>query len=235
MSQGFKAVIFDMDGLIFDTERIARWAWNRALENQGYTMSDELFNDLYMEFIGRDLSWRKKCLQRIYGESFPFESVTAQRIEIGDSLEIREGLPLKPGVLDLLNHLSELGVILGLATGTSLIRTIRRLTDTGINEYFATIVTSENVSQGKPAPDIFLEASLRLDVVPSQCVVFEDSCAGVTAALSAGMCTIMVPDLEQPTPQIKSLVYQVLNSLEQANELLEGLFETGRTPLKIYR
>ncbi|NMG06157.1 HAD family phosphatase [Brasilonema sp. UFV-L1] len=224
MSQHFKAAIFDMDGLLFDTESIARWAWKKALENHGYGMSDNFFNDLYKEFIGRDLSWREKFLKRRYGASFPFESVKAERIKIGDDREMQEGLPIKPGALELLNQLSAFGVILGLATGTSLIRTTRRLMNAGIYQNFATIVTSENVAQGKPAPDIFLEVSRRIDVAPQECVVFEDSFVGVEAASSARMCTIMVPDLEQPSAQIRSLAYKVLDSLEQASELLEELF-----------
>jgi HAD superfamily hydrolase (TIGR01509 family) len=215
-----QAAIFDMDGLLFDTESIARWAWKQALASHGYMMNDEL----YKEFIGRDLSWREKILKKRYGENFPFESVTAQRIKIGDEREMREGLPTKAGVLDLLNKLSSLGITIGLATGTSRTRTIRRLTNAAIYQYFTTIVTSEDVAQGKPAPDIFLEVSRRINVVPWQCVVFEDSSVGVEAAFTAGMHTIMVPDIEQPSSEIKSLAYRVLNSLEEVSELMEELF-----------
>jgi HAD superfamily hydrolase (TIGR01509 family) len=216
-----QAAIFDMDGLLFDTESIARWAWKNALKNHGYMISDDFYN----EFVGRDLSWRKKILKKRYGESFPFESVTAQRIEIGDERELREGLPVKAGVLNLLNRLNNLGVIIGLGTGTSRSRTVRRLTKAGIQQYFTTIVTSEDVAEGKPAPDIFLEVSRRINVAPLQCVVFEDSCVGVEAAFTAKMCTIMVPDIEQPSPEIRRLAYRVLNSLEEVSELLlEELF-----------
>ncbi|RCJ33503.1 HAD family hydrolase [Nostoc minutum NIES-26] len=220
VSPSIRAAIFDMDGLLFDTESIARWAWKEALASHGYAMSDELYN----EFIGRDLSWREKILKKRYGENFPFESVTAQRIKIGDEREMREGLPTKAGVLDLLNRLNNLGVIIGLATGTSRVRTVRRLTNAAIHQYFTTIVTSEDVALGKPAPDIFLEVSRRINVVPWQCVVFEDSSVGVKAALTAGMCTIMVPDIEQPSPEITSLAYRVLKSLEQVSDLIEELF-----------
>ncbi len=221
MLSSIRAAIFDMDGLLFDTESIARWAWKKAIENHGYVMSDQLYNEL----IGRDLSWRERIFKKRYGENFPFESVTAQRIIIGDEREIREGLPIKAGVLDLLNKLSTVGVIMGLATGTSRIRTIRRLTDAGIYPYFTTIVTSEDVAEGKPAPDIFLEASRQINVAPLQCVVFEDSSVGIQAAFQAGMCAIMVPDIEQPSPEVASLAYRVFNSLEQVSELLEELFE----------
>lgn len=216
MLPDIRAAIFDMDGLLFDTESIARWAWKQALASHGYLMSD----DFYHEFVGRDLSWREKVLKERYGSSFPFDSVTAQRIEIGDRRELQEGLPLKSGVLDLLKRLSHLGIVIALATGTSRHRTIRRLTNAGILQYFTTIVTSEDVTQGKPAPDIYLEASRRINVAPVQCVVFEDSCVGIEAAFSAGMYPIMIPDIEQPSPEIRCLAYQVLDSLEQVYKLL---------------
>jgi HAD superfamily hydrolase (TIGR01509 family) len=212
-----RAAIFDMDGLLFDTESIARWAWKQALASHGYMMSD----DFYKEFVGRDLSWREKILKQRYGNNFPFDAITTQRIEIGDRRELQEGLPLKTGVLDLLYQLNHLGIVVALATGTSRSRTIRRLTNAGIPHYFTTIVTSEDVAEGKPAPDIYLEASRRINVAPVQCVVFEDSCVGIEAAFSAGMYPIMVPDIEQPSPEIRCLAYQVLDSLEQASELLE--------------
>ena len=215
-----RAVIFDMDGLLFDTESIARWAWKQALKDHGYIMND----DLYMQFVGRDLTWREKLLKKIYGDSLPFESVTVQRIEIGDERELREGLPMKPGVLDLLYTLSDLGVVIALATGTAHTRAMRRLKNAGINQYFTTIVTSADVAEGKPAPDIFLEVSRRLNVEPVQCVVFEDSFVGVEAAFQAGMCPIMVPDIEQPSAEIRRLAYRVLDSLEETRELLPELF-----------
>ncbi|WP_414564119.1 MULTISPECIES: HAD family hydrolase [unclassified Anabaena] len=215
----FQAAIFDMDGLLFDTESIARWAWKQALSNFGYIMND----DLYLEIVGRDLSWREKLLKKKYGDSLPFDSVTTKRIEIGDAREIEEGLPLKPGVLDLLKQLSSLNVTIGLATGTDRVRAIRRLTNADIHQYFTTIVTSEDVAEGKPAPDIFLEVSRRMNIAPMQCVVFEDSCVGVKAAFQAGMCPIMIPDIEQPSWEITNLAYCVFNSLEQVSALLTDI------------
>lgn len=221
MLRDIRAAIFDMDGLLFDTESIARWAWQKALANHGYIMNDNFYN----EFIGRDLSWREKILKQRYGNNFPFEEVTRQRIEIGDRRELQEGLPTKPGALNLLSNLNSLGMIIALATGTSRSRTIRRLSNAGILHYFTTIVTSEDVPQGKPAPDIYLEVSRRIHVAPMQCVVFEDSSVGIEAAFTAGMYAIMIPDIEKPSPEIRCLTYQVLDSLEQVSELLEKRLE----------
>ncbi|MDB9540978.1 HAD family hydrolase [Anabaenopsis arnoldii] len=216
MLSSYRGAIFDMDGLIFDTESIARWAWKQALKEHGYIMSDNLYRSL----VGRDLSWREKLLKKVYGESLPFDSVTTQRIAIGDERELREGLPMKPGVLDLLQRLNDLGMMIGLATGTGRTRAIRRLTNAGIKQYFTIIVTSEDVAEGKPAPDIFLEASHRMNIAPAECIVFEDSCVGVEAAFEAGMCAIMVPDIEEPSPEISNLAYGVFKSLEEVGELL---------------
>ncbi|QLE56626.1 HAD family phosphatase [Nostoc sp. TCL26-01] len=216
MLPNIRAAIFDMDGLLFDTESIARWAWQQALASHGYVMSD----DFYSEFVGRDLSWREKILKQKYGNNFPFEAVKRQRIEIGDRRELQEGLSIKAGVLDLLGQLNNLGIVIALATGTSRSRTIRRLNNAAILHHFTTIVTSEDVAQGKPAPDIYLEVSRRINVAPVQCLVFEDSCVGVEAAFSAGMYPIMVPDIEQPSPEIRCLAYQVFDSLVQVGELL---------------
>lgn len=221
MLANIRAAIFDMDGLLFDTESIARWAWQQALASHGYVMSD----DFYGEFVGRDLSWREKILKQKYGNNFPFEAVKRQRIEIGDRRELQEGLSIKAGVLDLLDQLNNLGLVIALATGTSRSRTIRRLNNAGILHYFTTIVTSEDVAQGKPAPDIYLEVSRRINVAPVQCLVFEDSCVGVEAAFSAGMYPIMVPDIEQPSPEIRCLTYQVFESLVQVSELLAQRLE----------
>lgn len=217
MLTNIRAAIFDMDGLLFDTESIARWAWQQALASHGYMMSD----DFYQEFVGRDLTWREKILKQRYGNDFPFDAIKTHRIEVGDRRELHEGLPMKPGALNLLCQLHSLEIVIALATGTARSRTIRRLSNAGILHYFTTIVTSEDVPEGKPAPDIYLEVSRRIHVAPVQCVVFEDSCVGIEAAFSAGMYPIMIPDIEHPSPEIRCLTYKVFDSLEQASQLLE--------------
>jgi HAD superfamily hydrolase (TIGR01509 family) len=216
----YQAAIFDMDGLLFDTESIGRWAWGKALESYGYAMSDTIYND----FIGRDMAWRERVLKGAFGAAFPFEAVKALRIKLGDTREVEQGLPIKPGVLEVLHTLQNFPIKIGLATGTIRERTLRRLIHAKIDKHFTTVVTSEDVVNGKPAPDIFLETSRRLDVAAKACVVFEDSSAGIKAAAAAGMLSIMVPDLEDPPKDIVRIPYRILPSLEHQTHLLNELF-----------
>lgn len=209
------AVIFDMDGLLLDTEATSRWAWDQAMAEHGYRMTDEI----YRQFIGLVMNDRVKILQNRFGTTFPSDSVMVRRIELGDNREIEQGLAVKPGAIELVQTLAKQGIPLAVATGTFAPRTIRRLKSIGIFHHFAVIVTGEQVAAGKPAPDIFLEASRQLAVPAQRCLVFEDSCAGVRAASAAGMKVIMVPDLEMPTPEIAALAYRILPTLEYAIDL----------------
>lgn len=215
-SAQFAAVIFDMDGLLLDTEATSRWAWDQAMAEHGYRMSDEI----YQQFIGLVMNDRIKILQQRFGAAFPSQSVMARRIELGDTREIEQGLAVKPGALELVKALAARGLPLAVATGTFAPRTMRRLKSIGLDHHFNAIVTGDQVSAGKPAPDIFLEASRQLAIPTDRCLVFEDSCAGVQAAHAAGMSVIMVPDLEAPTPEVAAVCYRILPSLQQAIALI---------------
>lgn len=191
-----RAAIFDMDGLLFDTESVGRWAWTEALAEVGLTMTDAL----YRRLVGKDMDSRRRILGEHFGAALPFEQVKERRLAIGDERERSGGLAAKPGARELVNALADAGVPLALGTGTERERALRRLRDGGMDR-FGVIVTSADVAAGKPAPDIFLEAARQLGVAPQECVVFEDSPAGVAAAVRAGMAVFVVPDLEPPTAE----------------------------------
>ncbi len=195
-SKTLRAAIFDMDGLLFDTESIGRWAWTEALAEVGLTMTDEL----YRKLVGKDMASRRRILYEYFGAGLPFEQVKERRLAIGDERERGGGLAAKPGARELVAALAAAGVPLALGTGTERERAQRRLRDGGM-DHFDVIVTSADVGVGKPAPDIFLEAARRLGVAPDDCAVFEDSPAGVAAAERAGMAVFVVPDLEAPTAE----------------------------------
>lgn len=216
-SSEFSAIIFDMDGLLINTEATSRWAWDQALAEHGYRMSDVI----YRQFIGLVIDDRLKILHEHFGATFPSKSVMARRIELGDSLEIEQGLSVKPGALELIQKLTIKGWPLALATGTYAPRTHRRLESIGLAQSFKVIVTGDQVKNGKPDPDIFLEASQQLAIPAARCLVFEDSCAGVQAAHAAGMQVIMVPDMQQPSPEVAKLAYRILPTLNQAIDLVD--------------
>jgi HAD superfamily hydrolase (TIGR01509 family) len=219
MPQPYAGAIFDMDGLLFDTELLGRQAWSEALERFGYRLTEEL----YLSFIGRDIGWRGRLLKQHFGPEFPFEAVKQARMALGDARELAEGVPPKPGARELVLALHERGVPLALATGTERARARRRLEAAGMAECFRTIVTSEDVPQGKPAPDTFLEAARRLGLAPSACIVFEDSCAGASAAAAAGAGIVLVPDMESPEP-VRHLIRHELSDLTAALALIDSWF-----------
>lgn len=219
MTKRYTGAIFDMDGLLFDTELLGRQAWSEALARFGYQLTEEL----YLSFIGRDITWRGRLLKEHFGPEFPFEDVKRARMELGDARELAEGVPPKPGARELVLALHERKIPLALATGTERGRARRRLDEAGIAHCFRTIVTSEDVPHGKPAPDIFLEAAHRLRLSPSACLIFEDSCAGVTAAAAAGASVVVVPDMESPEP-VRDLAAHELGDLLAAREFVDTWF-----------
>jgi len=205
-------VIFDMDGLLLDTERIARIAWQEAARRAGYEMSDVLFCSL----IGRRERDSTELLRTAFGPAFDFEKSKALCNSLYQDYIATHGLPLKPGVLELLGDLSARRIPLGLATSTHSPVAQLRLKQAGLLDYFSILVTGNEVAHGKPAPDIYLEATRRLGIDPAVSFALEDSHVGVRAAHAARLKVIMVPDLVAPTPEITALTALVVPSLHEA-------------------
>jgi HAD superfamily hydrolase (TIGR01509 family) len=220
----FRAAIFDMDGLLFDTETVGRWAWTQALAEVGLNMTDEL----YARLVGRDMEWRRRVLCERFGGALPFDQVMRRRLAIGDERERNGGLAAKSGARELVNALADAGVPLALGTGTERARALRRLRDGGMDR-FRELVTSADVNAGKPAPDIFLEAARRLGVASAECVVFEDSPAGVEAARRAGMAVFVVPDLEAPTDEVRRAAQALAADLNALLPEVERAFAVSLT------
>ncbi len=209
VDSSIKVAIFDMDGLLFDTERVARWAWAIALGKYGFHLTDAIYD----EFVGRDMAWRQTVLMKHFGPGLPLPEIMEERIGIGDAREAAEGLPPKPGVNEILDECKAHGLRIGLATGTTRERTLRRLKQSDIARYFDAIVTSADVSRGKPAPDIYIKTLDRLAKNAGEAIAFEDSPAGVVSAADAGIRTIMVPDMEAPTVEASRRAFRVYTSL----------------------
>lgn len=220
-----RAVIFDMDGLMLDSERIAFSAWKRACLEAGHPISDETI----LAMVGRTTSDSEQILREAMGPDFPLQEVKERRIRYTD-MEIHEqGMPVKPGLCELLDLLDRAGVSKGVATSTTRARAMMKLGKAGIANRFPVIVAGNEVQRGKPAPDIYLLTAERLSVPPHDCVVLEDSDPGVFAAHAAGMQVIIVPDLKQPSEEAKALAYAVSPSLHEVRHYLPTVLR-GQLP-----
>lgn len=211
------AVIFDMDGLMLDTERIYHITWRTAGRELGYHFSDALL----LATTGRTFQDCYQLLLDTHGSDFPLQSFQGLWPVHWNRYVARNGIPQKPGLTQLLDLLETAQVPKAVATSTTHDEAHFTLRTGQIHKYFNIVVSGEQIKQGKPAPDIYLEAARRLGVDPQHCVALEDSEAGVLAAAAAGMYTIMVPDTKQPSVEVAARARHVFPTLNEARQLIE--------------
>jgi HAD superfamily hydrolase (TIGR01509 family) len=214
-----EAVIFDMDGLMIDSERVSLACWSQAAGEQALPFSD----DFWLGMVGLgDRDCEQRLLQHISADE-----VAALFARCHDLYEERtqQGLPLRPGIVEILQLLQAHDIPRAVATSTRQPRASRKLAATGLLAYFDHVVTSSDVAHPKPAPDIYLLAAQKLGKDPSRCLALEDSPAGIRAAVSAGMTAIQVPDLVHPDEALRALGHRIVNSLRDAHALLVPLLK----------
>ena len=204
-----KAVIFDMDGVLFDTESICLKAWEEVGREYGLREIAQTAVDC----IGLNLTDTEEVFRERYGRDIDFELYHGECTRhFKESIE-RDGLPLKPGVWEILTFLKKRGCPVGLAS-SSLESSVRKhIQRAGIGEFFQVVVGGDMVKHSKPLPDIYLLACEKLGVAPEDTAAIEDSPNGLRSAYAAGMRPIMVPDLIAPTPQIEALLWKRCNNL----------------------
>ena len=212
-----EAVLFDMDGLMFDTERMYQKAWLQAGRQMGVPMEPEIVDRLR----GRNREGCARVCREAFGEDFDFDAMrTACRALMARWIE-EDGLPVKPGLYELLAELERRGIPAVLATSTTRDSALSHLQRAKVDRYFLGAVCGDEVSHSKPDPEVFLKAAALAGRDPARCMVLEDSPAGVRAGAAAGCFTVMVPDLTAPDEELKKLADEILPGLRDVIPLLD--------------
>jgi len=221
-----RAVVFDLDGLMVDTERIALECWIEAAGSFGWEISPETC----LALVGIDSRESRQALLDRMGGSFPMAEVSARgRVRYLERLR-GEGVQVKPGLLELLDWLASRAVPIAVATSTQQELALEKLVLAGLRERFDTIVGGDQVPRGKPAPDVYREAIARIGAEPARCIALEDSEIGLRAAHAAGATCIVVPDLLPPSPEFEPLAHAIVPSLREAHALLATMLGGGAAP-----
>lgn len=213
-------MVFDMDGILFDTERMSVEGWRDTAAEMGFgDMEEGIYG-----CIGLNRTDCKSFLLKTYGEDFPYEEFrekTAARF--AERME-KDGLPVMKGAAELLEWLSGQNVKIALASSTNTASVRSHLERAGFTDYFQEVIGGDMVEHSKPRPDIYLKACALLGVEPGEAVAVEDSPNGIRSSHAAGMLPVMVPDLVKPTEEIRRLLYAECRSLSAVRDFLAERF-----------
>lgn len=208
--------VFDMDGLMFDTERLVYEIWKKMMDERGLPYD----SDDFKQTVGK----RKLEVQNFYfgkyGADFPYWELSQTCRERYIEYISSEGIPVKKGLNEILDVIKGFGGKIAMATSTSRYTAELNIKVGGVAEYFDVLVCGDDVKNGKPHPEVFLTAANKLGFEPQECAAFEDSINGIKSAHAAGMTTFMVPDLIQPTEEIIPMIDFLCKDLSEAAEIL---------------
>lgn len=216
MNKDFDAVVFDMDGVIFDSERATMYCWIELAEK--YDIKDIMTP--YYACIGTTMVRTREIMLETYGKDFPYDEYAKEASIMYHSKYDGGRLPMKEGIVELLDYLKSNGKKIALASSSRRQTVVNQLRDAKILDYFDAVICGDMVEKSKPAPDIFLKACEEIDVAPERAYGIEDSYNGIRALHNANMHPIMVPDLLEPTEEITGLSEVILRSLTEVIQYL---------------
>ena len=214
-----RGVLFDMDGLILDTEKLYTRFWQEAAHCLGYPMTKE--QALGIRSTNHQIAAAR--IKSYFGPDTPYEEIRNKRIELMEAFIDKEGVEAKPGIHELLAYLKAHGIPTCIATSSPLERVQKYLSFVRLEDCFDQIVTAYMVKKGKPEPDIYLCAASQLGLAPRDCLALEDSPSGLIAAYRAGCLPVMIPDQDQPDEEIRKLLFARVDRLDLVIQLLEQI------------
>jgi HAD superfamily hydrolase (TIGR01509 family) len=210
-----KAVVFDLDGTLIDSESLVHESYMAAADRHRVPFTDEQF----MSLVGRHRQYSEAKMREYFGADFPLEKFYATvSAHVGD-----RAAPLKPGVVELLDHLDAASLPYALATSSGPPWVARHFRAHGIGERFRQVVTRDDVTHGKPHPEPYLKASTALGYSPHDVLGVEDSPTGLRSAHAAGLMAVLVPDLIQPDEEARGHALHVVKSLDDVREMLRHM------------
>lgn len=213
-----KAAIFDMDGLMFDTERLGSQCWAQVGRELGVDISESILSQLR----GLTRPEYRAAFVRHLGQLLDYDSASARQKQLFWARIEAEGVPIKPGLIELLTFFQQKKIPTAMATASHQDRASRYLELSGLRPYFKSFVFGNQASHGKPDPELFLLAASELQTTPESCLVLEDSINGVRAGIAGGFHTVMIPDLVQPDPALDSQLHAKFETLSQVIPYFEA-------------
>ncbi len=211
-----EAVVFDMDGVIFDSERLVLECWTVVAEKYGIADIETAMR----KCLGVNATETREIMLQIYGADFPYEAFRKEASALFHSKYDGGRLPMKTGVVELLQYLKDCEIKIALASSTRRAVVEQELQDAGILPYFEQVICGDMVERSKPAPDIYEKACEALGVAPDKAFAIEDSYNGIRSAYDAGLHPIMVPDMSEPTAEMVEKADAILENLHEVREFL---------------
>jgi len=206
-----------MDGLLLDSEAIALTTFIEACKECGYELIDM---EPYYKCIGTNWPKATQTLINGYGKDFPFDAISEVWGKKYHGETLTKPVPMKEGALSLLKYLDGEGVRKAVVTSSRKENSVIKLANTGLLNYFEFVLGGNEIANGKPHPEMYLTAAGMLGVAPAACLAIEDSDNGVLAAFHAGLTVIQVPDLKQPSEEVKALGHTITASLTDVEKML---------------
>lgn len=213
----FEAIIFDMDGVLTDSESLLEVVFPKLCAKHGYTLEKKHIIDT----LGNSLDAGRAYFKKVFGEDFPYDQICTEFFDSLVEMAYAGTMKLMPDVLELLDYLKERNYPMAVASSNTKICVYNYLKAFAIDGYFSSVLTGDDVEEGKPNPALFLNSAKNLGIAPENCMVIEDSLNGLKAAKAAGMCSVFVPDLIPYSANLSPYVDYHFTNIYQITTLLE--------------